>query len=75
MPAVLFLPALQGWKHSFFLWLLYGIYLLVVLFVWGIGGKRNRNVSRGFDPEQNNAELNHTEELLRERSLWSLFRF
>ena len=50
--------------------MLYGLLVLVV-FVWGVTGKGNRNVSRGFDPETDNRKLDETKEIIRERSRWS----
>ena len=53
--------------------MLYILYILVVLFVWGVPGKGNRDVSRGFDPEADNQKLDETGEVIRERSRWSGF--
>ena len=76
--AVLFLPAMYlvpvlAERRGLFSWMLYGLYILVVLFVWGVTGKGNRNVSRGFDPEADNRKLDETGEVIRERSRWSGF--
>ena len=73
--AVLFLPAMYlvpvlAERRGLFSWMLYGLYILVVLFVWGVTGKENRNVSRGLDPEADNQTLDETREVLRERSRW-----
>ena len=51
----------------------YKDYVLVVLFIWGIAGKGNRNVGRGFDPETDNQKLDETKELIREQSRWSAY--
>ena len=53
--------------------MLYGLWVLVVLFLWGVTGKGNRNVSQGFDPETDNRKLDETKEIIRERSHWSAF--
>ena len=75
MAAVLLLPAMYlvralAERRGLFSWMLYGLYILVVLFVWGAAGKGNRNVSRGFDPEADNQTLDETREIIRERSRW-----
>ena len=69
LPAMYLVPALAE-RRGLFFWMLYGLYILVVLFVWGVTGKENRNVSRGFDPEADNQTLDETREVLRERSRW-----
>ena len=76
--AVLFLPAMYlvpvlAERRGLCSWMLYGLYILVVLFVWGVTGKGNRDVSRGFDPEADNQKLDETGEVIRERSRWSGF--
>ena len=68
-PAAVFL--IPGLRPGFFGWLFYGIFLLVTLFVWGIGGKGNRRVSEGFDPDSDNQELDLTRQKLRESSKWN----
>ena len=70
LPAMYLVPALAE-RRGLFFWMLYGLYILVVLFVWGVTGKGNRNVSRGFDPETDNRKLDETKEIIRERSRWS----
>ena len=70
LPAMYLVPALAE-RRGLFSWMLYGLYILVVLFVWGVTGKGNRNVSRGFDPETDNRKLDETKEIIRERSRWS----
>lgn len=72
LPAMFFVPALAA-RRGLFSWMLYGVYVLVVLFVWGVTGKANRNVSQGFDPETGNQKLNETKEIIWERNLWSAF--
>ena len=69
LPAMYLLPALAE-RRGLFSWMLYGLLVLVV-FVWGVTGKGNRNVSRGFDPETDNRKLDETKEIIRERSRWS----
>ena len=69
LPAMYLVPALAE-RRGLFSWMLYGLYILVVLFVWGAAGKGNRNVSRGFDPEADNQTLDETREIIRERSRW-----
>ena len=69
LPAMYWVPALAA-RRGLFTWMLYGLYILVVLFVWGAAGKGNRNVSRGFDPEADNQTLDETREIIRERSRW-----
>ena len=69
LPAMYLVPALAE-RRGLFFWMLYGLYILVVLFVWGAAGKGNRNVSRGFDPEADNQTLDETREIIRERSRW-----
>ena len=69
LPAMYLVPALAA-RRGLFTWMLYGLYILVVLFVWGAAGKGNRNVSRGFDPEEDNRTLYETREISRERSRW-----
>ena len=70
LPAMFFVPALAA-RRGLFFWMLYGVYVLVVLFLWGITGKGNRNVSRGFDPAVDNQTLDETKDILREKSRWS----
>ncbi len=72
LPAMYLVPALAE-RRGLFFWMLYGLYILVVLFVWGVTGKRNRNVSQGFDPEADNRKLDETGEVIREQSRWSGF--
>ena len=70
LPAMYLVPALAE-RRGLFSWMLYGVYVLVVLFLWGITGKGNRNVSRGFDPAVDNQTLDETKDILREKSRWS----
>ena len=72
LPAMYLVPVLAERRDLFF-WMLYGLYILAVLFVWGVTGKGNRNVSQGFDPETDNRKLDETKEIIRERSHWSAF--
>lgn len=72
LPAMYLVPALAE-RRGLFSWMLYILYVLIVLFVWGVTGKGNRNVSRGFDPEADNQKLDETREIIRERSRWSAF--
>ena len=72
LPAMYLVPALAE-RRGLFFWMLYVLYVLIVLFVWGVTGKGNRNVSRGFDPEADNQKLDETKDVLRERSRWSAF--
>ena len=70
LPAMYLLPALAE-RRGLFSWMLYGLYVLAVLFVWGVTGKGNRNVSRDFDPETDNRKLDETREIIRERNRWT----
>ena len=70
LPAMYLVPVLAEFRDLFF-WILYGIYLLVVLFVWGVTGKGNRNMSRDFESETDNQKLDETQEVLREKSRWT----
>ena len=70
LPAMFFVPALAA-RRGLFFWMLYGVYVLVVLFIWGVTGKGNRNVNQGFDPEADNRKLDETREIIRERSRWT----
>lgn len=70
LPAMYLVPVLAEFRDLFF-WILYGIYLLVVLFVWSVTGKGNRNVSRDFESETDNQKLDETQEVLREKSRWT----
>ena len=70
LPAMYLVPVLAERRDLFF-WMLYGLYILAVLFVWGVTGKGNRNVSREVDPEADNQTLEATKEALREKSRWS----
>ena len=72
LPAMYLVPALAE-RRGLFAWMLYGLWVLVVLFLWGVTGKENRDVSQGFDPEADNQKLDETKEVLRERSRWSAF--
>ena len=72
LPAMFFVPALAARRDLFF-WMLYGVYVLAVLFAWGITGKGNRNVSRDFDPEADNQKLDETKEILLEQSRWGAY--
>ena len=69
LPAMYWVPALAA-RRGLISWMLYGLLVLLV-FVWGVTGKGNRNVSRGFDPETDNRKLDETKEIIRERSRWS----
>ena len=70
LPAMYLVPALAE-RRGLFSWMLYGVYVLVVLFLWGVTGKGNRNVSQDFDPETDNQKLDGTKDILREQSRWS----
>ena len=70
LPAMYLVPALAE-RRGLFSWMLYGVYVLAVVFLWGITGKGNRNVSRGFDPAADNQTLDETKDILREQSRWS----
>ena len=70
LPAMFFVPALAA-RRGLFFWMLYGVYVLVVVFLWGVTGKGNRNVSQDFDPETDNQKLDGTKDILREKSRWS----
>ena len=70
LPAMFFVPALAA-RRGLFFWMLYGVYVLVVLFIWGVTGKGNRNVNQGFDPEADNRKLDETREIIRERNRWT----
>ena len=70
LPAMYLVPVLAEFRDLFF-WILYGISLLVVLFVWGVTGKGHRNVSRDFESETDNQKLDETQEVLREKSRWT----
>ena len=70
LPAMYLLPALAE-RRGLFTWMLYGLYVLVVLFVWGVTGKGNRNVNQDFDPEADNRKLDETREIIRERNRWT----
>ena len=72
LPAMYLVPALAE-RRGLFAWMLYGLWVLVVLFLWGVTGKGNRDVSQGFDPEADNQKLDETKEVLQERSRWSAF--
>ena len=70
LPAMYLVPALAA-RRGLLFWMLYGLYILVVLFVWGVTGKGNRNVGRDFHPETDSRKLDETREVLRERSRWT----
>ena len=70
LPAMYLVPALAE-RRGLFSWMLYGVYVLVVVFLWGVTGKGNRNVSQGFDPAADNQTLDETKDILREKSRWS----
>ena len=70
LPAMYLVPALAE-RRGLFFWMLYGVYVLVVVFLWGVTGKGNRNVSQDFDPETDNQKLDGTKDILREKSRWS----
>ena len=70
LPAMYLVPALAE-RRGLLFWMLYGLYILAVLFVWGVTGKGNRNVSREVDPDADNQTLDATKEALREKSRWS----
>lgn len=72
LPAMYLVPTLAE-RRDFFSWMLYGLYVLITLFVWGVTGKGNRNVSRDFDPDMDNRNLDETKEIIRERSRWGSF--
>ena len=72
LPAMYLVPALAE-RRGLFSWMLYGLYILVMLFVWGVTGRGNRNVSQGFDPEADNQKLEETREIIREKSRWSTY--
>ena len=70
LPAMYLVPALAE-RRGLFSWMLYGVYVLVVVFLWGVTGKGNRSVSQGFDPAADNQKLDETRDILREKSRWS----
>ena len=63
LPAVFIFPQLKA-HMDLFTWILFGDYLLVVPFLWGISGKGNRRVADGFDPNADNQFLNETKSKL-----------
>lgn len=75
LPAVFLVPALSPFRPDFFGWILFAVYVLVVAFLWHLDSRRNRDVSRGFDPDRENPELEETRDRLLHASFWSsLFR-
>ena len=49
LPAVFIFPQLKA-HMDLFTWILFGVYLLVVLFLWGISGRGNRAGHRRLRP-------------------------
>jgi len=63
---ILFIPWMAPLKSDIFAWIIFGIYLLILVFVRGLAkGHRYETMS-----EQENANIKETQEILKERSKW-----
>lgn len=71
LPAVFLVPLLTFLHTDLLAWILYGAFVLLTVFVWGIGGKANRTVGQGMDLQEKNEDIKVTQEVLRSRSYWS----
>lgn len=71
VPAALLVPFLAFLRTDLLCWILYGAFVLMTVFVWGIGGKANRTVGQGMDLNEKNQEIKITQELERSKHYWS----
>lgn len=71
LPCVLLVPGLAFLRTDLLAWILYGAFVLMTVFVWGIGGKANRTVGQGMDLDKKNKEIRITQELERSKHYWS----
>ena len=62
------IPALKSLSTDFLAWMIFGVYILVLLFVWSLSfGHRYEKIS-----EEKNSQLNDTKDVLKEKSKWHL---
>lgn len=59
-------PALEGLKHNFVAWLIYGIYVLNTIFIWIAFGKRKKQ----HRDDEAASEAKISQELFKERNKW-----
>lgn len=69
--AVFLVPFFGFLRTDLLAWILYVAFVLMTVFVWGIGGKPNRTVGQGMDLREKNEDIKVTQEVLRSRSYWS----
>lgn len=65
---VLWVPVMRPLAGSFIAWLVFGIYVLNLAFVWAISGKRTAGAPR--EDEKSRAEADISSQLLRDRNKW-----
>ena len=69
--AVFLVPFFGFLRTNLLAWILYVAFVLMTIFVWGIGGKANRTVGQGMDLREKNEDIKVTQEVLRSSSYWS----
>ena len=62
-------PAMEPLRHEFYFWLLYIIFVLILVCLWTLSGKKQRYWKHSQD-EIDNEELDITKEVLREKNKW-----
>ena len=71
LPAIFLLPFLSALRTELWAWIFYGVFVLLTVFVWGIGGKANRTVGQGVDKDEANKQTKITQELEHSKWYWS----
>lgn len=69
--AVFLVPFFGFLRTDLLAWILYVAFVLMTVFVWGIGGKANRTVGQGVDKDEVNKQTKMTQELERSKWYWS----
>lgn len=67
VPSLYFVPFMKPLKNDILLWLFYIIYILILIVLWKLPGKKSYDYS-DIDKKQ----LQDTVEILKERSKWYL---
>lgn len=64
---ICFVPFVKPLKYNWTAWLVFGIYLLNLVFLWAIDGKKTTIMD---DKEEATQEAKISQELLRDRNKW-----
>ena len=64
---ICFVPFVKPLKYNWIAWLVFGIYLLNLVFLWAIDGKQTTIMD---DKEEATKEAKISQELLRDRNKW-----